>query len=430
MNKILRPITPFAVAMALVALAGCYSRILPEPPRARQGVLAVAGAPNARDLGGLPGHDGRAVRWGLLVRSGELDMLTPAARDFLFGLGGDRMGIGTVVDFRCAALRLDFAAGGDLEVGGISSERTRAPGRMPDGVLWQGDTGIPEMADLRDVIRRDTDFDSVVRDVTQWYRNLVRDHRERYLEFFGALLAADGPVLFHCSTGKDRTGVAAALLLMALGVSDADIVANYMLSKDLVYERLFPVVPFLRGEMARDMREKRPSALILVNAPGEAGPVLEDLRAGARRDVLRQRMQGAFSGLLAGDPGMSPGDAAGRAGDVVAGIASGLDSGSTDPEVQAVRDAIDLAFGVSRDWMLEIGGIPGDGFDRWVEDFVWDAGNKVKPHLSVFPQWIGAALAEVRDEWGGIEGFLNDHGRFGMDGAGVVAALRELYLED
>jgi len=422
MNKILKPIVPCAI-MAAIGLIGCYSQILPDPPQTRRGVLPVAGAPNARDLGGIPGYRGGTVRWGLLVRSGELDMLTPGGRDFLFGSGGGRMGIGTVVDFRSAALRLDFGDG-DLEVADTSSERTRAPSRMPGNLLWQGDTGISERMTLDDIIwRQGIDFDHIVRDLTQWYRDLVTYHRDQYLEFFEALLDANGPVLFHCSTGKDRTGVAAALLLMALGVSDVDIVANYILSKDLVYEKLFPVVPFVRGEMVRDMQERRSDALILVNTPDQDGPILERLQSAARRDVLRRWMQGEFSRII---DGLSPEDAIREAKEAMDEIVAGLDD--EDPALQDIRDDIELTFEGYRDWMMELGQIPDDDFDDWMENFAWNAGNNIKPTLSVFRQWIEVALAEVR-AGGGIEEFLDDYERFGMSGEAVVARLRELYLE-
>ncbi|MCL2193389.1 MAG: tyrosine-protein phosphatase, partial [Treponema sp.] len=271
--------------------------------------------------------------------------------------------------------------------------------------------------------RQGIDFDHIVRDLTQWYRDLVTYHRDQYLEFFEALLDANGPVLFHCSTGKDRTGVAAALLLMALGVSDVDIVANYILSKDLVYEKLFPVVPFVRGEMVRDMQERRSDALILVNTPDQDGPILERLQSAARRDVLRRWMQGEFSRII---DGLSPEDAIREAKEAMDEIVAGLDD--EDPALQDIRDDIELTFEGYRDWMMELGQIPDDDFDDWMENFAWNAGNNIKPTLSVFRQWIEVALAEVR-AGGGIEEFLDDYERFGMSGEAVVARLRELYLE-
>lgn len=55
---------------------------------------------------------------------------------------------------------------------------------------------------------------------------------------FRCLAAADGGVLFHCTAGKDRTGVVSAILLLHAGVSDADIVENYVLTREYGRERL------------------------------------------------------------------------------------------------------------------------------------------------------------------------------------------------
>jgi len=53
--------------------------------------------------------------------------------------------------------------------------------------------------------------------------------KARYKPLFDSLLANDGnsPVLFHCTAGKDRTGIAAALILYALGVNEETIFADY-----------------------------------------------------------------------------------------------------------------------------------------------------------------------------------------------------------
>ena len=51
-----------------------------------------------------------------------------------------------------------------------------------------------------------------------------------YRALFGAIRAGQTPILFHCTAGKDRTGVAAALILKALGVSREDIVEDYLLT--------------------------------------------------------------------------------------------------------------------------------------------------------------------------------------------------------
>ena len=64
------------------------------------------------------------------------------------------------------------------------------------------------------------------------YRGFVRHNTQRFAEFFGHLLDSDQPTVFHCTAGKDRTGFAAALLLKAVGASDADVMHDYLLTNE------------------------------------------------------------------------------------------------------------------------------------------------------------------------------------------------------
>lgn len=72
------------------------------------------------------------------------------------------------------------------------------------------------------------------------YRGFVRENTTRFAQFFGLLLAASDPLVFHCTAGKDRTGFAAALLLHALGASQEDILRDYLHTNQRLPERPFP----------------------------------------------------------------------------------------------------------------------------------------------------------------------------------------------
>ena len=76
----------------------------------------------------------------------------------------------------------------------------------------------------------------VVHHMQDTYRGFVRHSSGRFAEFFALLLDAPGPTVFHCTAGKDRTGVAAALLLHALGASRDEVMRDYLLTN----ERLKP----------------------------------------------------------------------------------------------------------------------------------------------------------------------------------------------
>jgi len=64
------------------------------------------------------------------------------------------------------------------------------------------------------------------------YRGFVRHNTHRFAEFFAHLLASGEPTVFHCTAGKDRTGFAAALVLRALGVSEDDVMRDYLLTNE------------------------------------------------------------------------------------------------------------------------------------------------------------------------------------------------------
>ena len=169
----------------------------------------LRGAPNARDLGGLPTMDGRKVRTGLLLRSGELAGITDADARTL-----SQYPLRTVIDFRT-----------DLE-------REQKPDRVLAGVRYihcpivqqaaagltreeQADPYGAVVAHAKTMAGKERAF------MCELYRGLVTrefsvDH---YRQFFALLLAqTDGALLYHCTAGKDRVGVGTMLLLTALGV--------------------------------------------------------------------------------------------------------------------------------------------------------------------------------------------------------------------
>ncbi|MCL2601083.1 MAG: tyrosine-protein phosphatase [Treponema sp.] len=458
---------PVALLCALVALVGCYNEIVPQHPSERpDALLPIAGAANMRDIGGYVGAGGR-VRYGLLIRSGEMSTLSVRDRNLLSG-----MGVRYVVDFRSGDSQIVFGDGDDyLEVAGFASERRHAPTRLWEGAyVWDSGTnavGVPSL-DRNTSIPENTivpDHEAIIRaapgdplstlagvinHVTNTYGLLVTQgnvdgtpvQRAQYMSFFRAVLAsieAETPMLFHCSAGKDRAGVATALLLLALGVSETDIVANYMISEPIVYERFFPVVPMIRRSVALDMREQRGEAQTFAGAMafGPPASVMAEagMREGMRRRVLQGTMQGIFGGIMR-VPGMTEDMAADQARQQVDAIAAALGSDTPtgepvfDGTVQMVRDNIEGAFQMAKAGMLELAGMT----DAEIDAVARDGSARIAPLLSVYEEWITAALTEVRDVWGngdinaGIESFL-DGVDPALSGAQVIGRLKTFYLE-
>lgn len=183
-----------------------------EHPR----VLALEGVTNFRDLGGYTTADGRRVRHGLVFRAAALRGLSEADIARLSALP-----LRTVCDLR-----------GTREV-------TMVPSPAIPGVANLPLTIEPRIgASLRDLLRRqEATGDDVVAILRQAYITYVTDFLPVYRRLFDLVLEAGRvPLVFHCTAGKDRTGVGAALLLAALGVPEDQIIADYR-ATDRLWDR-------------------------------------------------------------------------------------------------------------------------------------------------------------------------------------------------
>ncbi len=173
--------------------------------------LALAGASNFRDLGGYQGSGGRTVRWRKLFRSDHLAALTPEDARTLGTLG-----VGRAFDFRGTTER----AAVPYDVAGVAQYS-----------LPIEPTVVQRMKELAEAGEQITP-DHAVALMQQTYRAFVHDNAGRFATLFEHLLESDAPLVFHCTAGKDRTGFAAALILMALGVPRDVVMRDYLLTND------------------------------------------------------------------------------------------------------------------------------------------------------------------------------------------------------
>jgi protein-tyrosine phosphatase len=168
--------------------------------------VSLSTAHNVRDLGGLPTAKGGRVRYRRAYRADALHRVTPEDRAVMQALG-----IRRVFDLRSDA---ELARDGIGEFAGRIAEHVHVP--LVRVSLSPFD---PEI-DWTTVNLRDR------------YLEMLEEGGVAIRAIFSALAQADpGAVVFHCSGGKDRTGVVAALILRALGVPDAIIVDDYSLSE-------------------------------------------------------------------------------------------------------------------------------------------------------------------------------------------------------
>lgn len=189
------------------------------------------GAPNFRDLGGLPTADGRKIRPHRLLRCGHLAYITPEDGQRLL----EEYGLKTVIDLR------------------TENERFRRPNTVLPGVTYHN---CPIFEQKAEGITREESVpnDPVASTLRMAHHMAGRDPYEEmamlysrffeeegichYTRFFDLLLQQEeGAVLWHCTMGKDRCGTGAVLLETALGVPEDLVMADYLYTND----RLRPI---------------------------------------------------------------------------------------------------------------------------------------------------------------------------------------------
>jgi protein tyrosine/serine phosphatase len=299
------------LAVILTTLTGCYQEVKLDD-RKPGDLLPIAGAYNLRDLGGYTTTDGKTVKSGKLIRSGDLNMLTSRDQNYLFST----LGVKYVVDFRGWKARTDGA-------NATLSEQAAAPDRVPSvGVTSvKIPTAIEEslmIGSYSDIIQDGTATpDTVIQKMKDGYANLLTaaslndSARTQYRAFFDTLLASSGdPVLFHCSAGKDRTGIATMLLLAALGLDKETIIRDYLLSAPYVAEKYYPVGYFIAKSTGDGMKAQRDStnvqqAAVALNSgnPTYIAGAKAGIEAGIRSGIEESVIAKVKAGLV--DSGMA-----------------------------------------------------------------------------------------------------------------------------
>jgi protein-tyrosine phosphatase len=215
----------FVFLIALTSmLTGCWSeKSEPEPEPGQS--LGIVSIPNLRDMGGYKTADGATIARGLVYRSNQL-----------FDIGAEDMLL-----FEALNLKNDF----DLRT---ATERNANPDELPEGVnnVWldvladvPADGPANLNALLSDPQRANTELgDGKVEEIFKTaYRHCISlpSAQKAYRELF--LVLGDKnqlPALFHCTTGKDRTGWAAAAFLTLLGVPMEAVKQDYLRSNEYI----------------------------------------------------------------------------------------------------------------------------------------------------------------------------------------------------
>jgi protein-tyrosine phosphatase len=246
--------------------------VAPVPNR----MIEMDGGRNFRDVGGYRTTDGRRVRWATLYRSGSLGSLTPSGMAQLRHLN-----VRAIIDLR------------------MTDERRRDPNNwlaIANPGYWTRDYRLGgDSASLAQVFKDPAKLtpDSVRAAMVHGYQTMPRELAPQYRELFARLLAPeDGAVVVNCTAGKDRTGIAAALVLTALGVPYKTVREDFLLSNTglgmtSLAGSISPQIAALPPEIAKPLL-------------GVEGPYLD-----AAFDQLR-RDYGSVEGYLETELGIGP----------------------------------------------------------------------------------------------------------------------------
>jgi protein-tyrosine phosphatase len=193
--------------------------------------IELENAVNVRDLGGLPADGGNRIRAGQLVRSDNLQDLSPADVTRLV----DEIGVTTVVDLR--------------STGEVTSEGP-GPLKALASVEHVHLSLLPEFGEMTDVakdalaLNRERALQRDPKNVADaFYFGYLEDRPDSVVGALRAIATAPGAALVHCAAGKDRTGVVVAMALSVAGVPREEIVADY----EATGERIEQILDRLRS---------------------------------------------------------------------------------------------------------------------------------------------------------------------------------------
>ena len=256
-----RPAKPFYNFPVLSSAAAKPAPAHPVPGTP----LEFAGGTNFRELGGYEADEGKHVKWGQIWRGIPTAKLTGEADRAKL----DALGLRLILDLRStteARKEPDYVPDGArlVQICGLCAEDGREIAFAPDDIaaLMKG--------------RKDNPDGSFF--VQAMYERMLFGNKA-FKELFRALEAGETPILFHCSAGKDRTGVAAMLILLALGASDETICADYLQTNVCRKAEIEARIAAHADEIAKDPRRENFYRSAAGVSPEAAPFVLRTIRA-------------------------------------------------------------------------------------------------------------------------------------------------------
>jgi protein-tyrosine phosphatase len=172
-------------------------------------LIALEGGVNFRDVGGYRAAGGRTIRWGKVFRAGVLCYFSQSDHVTI-----GQLNIRAICDLRRAEER--------------QREPTCWPNSAAEGLSWEDGSSMPTIRGF--AASRPMTAAGMRDSMLELYRALPSWMGPRIRGLFDCVATDRTPLVVHCAAGKDRTGVAVAVLLGALGVDPATIVEDYLLT--------------------------------------------------------------------------------------------------------------------------------------------------------------------------------------------------------
>ena len=183
-----------------------------------QRIINLEGCYNFREMGGYKTAKKKQTKWGLIYRGGELSRLSADDLEIL-----ENFKIKTIIDFR------------------TQEEVVKAPDKKPKTVIKV--FNVPVSLGSMDFILENIETRGGEKLMMQINSSAIKEAQAQYREFFKIISNPSNlPLVFHCAGGKDRTGIASALFLSALGVEIETIYDDYLLSAELLRKRYIEVI--------------------------------------------------------------------------------------------------------------------------------------------------------------------------------------------
>jgi protein tyrosine/serine phosphatase len=218
-----------ALPLALLLALTCgFSPKTKAAPTVESQSIGLTSVSNARELGGYLGADGQHIRQGVLIRSGKLEYASAKDQARLTNV----YNLNQVIDLRKEG---EKSKNPDAVIAGATNYGINIYGEKDTSLMTEMIPYMDKPSDnparglieaVNDGIYSPDMYDCFVK---------IAASRNAYHDFFNLLIAnGDGTTLWHCSSGKDRTGIGAVLLLYALGVDKQTIEDDYLLTNDFI----------------------------------------------------------------------------------------------------------------------------------------------------------------------------------------------------